>query len=277
MTGPSLRRMTALGCLALAGCASRRLPPGTPPPEYETRSVPAWPATAAPAASGAETGPDSTPRAPSDASGPLDAGAAPPAGPSPPPRVSRLARGVERIEHDSRAGRARQGCESVGSRCARSSQEGQGPRRRRRAACARSADIQRENELDLAAGRTAGLASAMLDRLRMDGKGVEATARAVEHVMTLPDPVASRGPMQRMPSGIQVGRQRLPLGVVAIIYESRPNVTVDAAALCLKSGNASLLRGGKEAAHTNRILGPSSPKRSAVWREPGRGADCAAR
>jgi len=120
---------------------------------------------------------------------------------------------------------------------------------------ARAPDIQRENELDLAAARTAGLAPAMIDRLRMDPKAIEATARAVEHVMTLPDPVASRGPMQRMPSGIQVGRQRLPLGVVAIIYESRPNVTVDAASLCLKSGNAALLRGGKEAAHTNRVLG----------------------
>jgi len=120
---------------------------------------------------------------------------------------------------------------------------------------ARTADIQRENELDLAAGRTAGLAPAMLDRLRMDQKGVEATARAVEHVITLPDPVGSRGPMQRMRSGIQVGRQRLPLGVVAIVYESRPNVTVDAASLCLKSGNTCLLRGGKEAAHTNRVLG----------------------
>jgi glutamate-5-semialdehyde dehydrogenase len=120
---------------------------------------------------------------------------------------------------------------------------------------ARVADIQRENELDLAAARAAGLAPALIDRLRMDPKGVEATARAVEHVMTLPDPVASRGPMQRLPSGIQVGRQRLPLGVIAIIYESRPNVTVDAATLCLKSGNAVLLRGGKEAAHTNRVLG----------------------
>jgi glutamate-5-semialdehyde dehydrogenase len=120
---------------------------------------------------------------------------------------------------------------------------------------ARTADIQRENELDLAAARTAGLAPALIDRLRMDPKAIEATARAVEHVMTLPDPVGSRGPMQRLPSGILVGRQRLPLGVVAIIYESRPNVTVDAASLCLKSGNASLLRGGKEAAHTNRVLG----------------------
>lgn len=120
---------------------------------------------------------------------------------------------------------------------------------------ARAPDIQRENELDLGAARTAGLAPALIDRLRMDPKVIESTARAVEHVMTLPDPVASRGPMQRMPSGIQVGRQRLPLGVIAIVYESRPNVTVDAASLCLKSGNAALLRGGKEAAHTNRVLG----------------------
>jgi len=120
---------------------------------------------------------------------------------------------------------------------------------------ARAPEIQRENELDLAAARTAGLAPALIDRLRMDQKAIESTARAVEHVMTLPDPVASRGPMQRLPSGIQVGKQRLPLGVIAIIYESRPNVTVDAASLCLKSGNTALLRGGKEAAHTNRILG----------------------
>jgi glutamate-5-semialdehyde dehydrogenase len=120
---------------------------------------------------------------------------------------------------------------------------------------ARAGDIQRENELDLAAARSAGLAPAMIDRLRMDQKVIEGTARAVEHVASLPDPVGSRGPMQRLPSGILAGKQRLPLGVVAIIYESRPNVTVDAASLCLKSGNASLLRGGKEAAQTNRLLG----------------------
>lgn len=120
---------------------------------------------------------------------------------------------------------------------------------------ARAGDLQRENELDLAAGRAAGLSAAMLDRLRMDQPVVEATARAVEHVASLPDPVGSRGPMQRLPSGLLVGKQRLPLGVIAIVYESRPNVTVDAAALCLKSGNAALLRGGKEAAHTNRALG----------------------
>jgi glutamate-5-semialdehyde dehydrogenase len=89
----------------------------------------------------------------------------------------------------------------------------------------------------------------------MDAKVVESTARAVEHIITLPDPVGSRGPMQRLPNGLQTARERLPLGVIGIIYESRPNVTIDAASLCLKAGNAVLLRGGKEAAHTNAILG----------------------
>jgi glutamate-5-semialdehyde dehydrogenase len=117
------------------------------------------------------------------------------------------------------------------------------------------AELMAANELDLAAARSSGMADAMLDRLRLDAKTIEATARGVEHVVSLPDPVGSRGPMQRLPSGIRVGRQRLPLGVIAIIYESRPNVTIDAAALCLKSGNAALLRGGKEAAHSNRALG----------------------
>jgi glutamate-5-semialdehyde dehydrogenase len=117
------------------------------------------------------------------------------------------------------------------------------------------AELMAANELDLAAARTSGMAEAMLDRLRLDEKAIEATARGVEHVVTLADPVGSRGPMQPLPSGIRVGRQRLPLGVIAIVYESRPNVTIDAAALCLKSGNAALLRGGKEAAHSNRALG----------------------
>jgi glutamate-5-semialdehyde dehydrogenase len=111
------------------------------------------------------------------------------------------------------------------------------------------------NARDLEAGAKAGLSEAMLDRLRMDAKVVESTARAVEHIISLPDPVGSRGPMQRLPSGILAGRERLPLGVIGIIYESRPNVTVDAGVLCLKAGNAVLLRGGKEAAHTNAVLG----------------------
>jgi glutamate-5-semialdehyde dehydrogenase len=111
------------------------------------------------------------------------------------------------------------------------------------------------NARDLEASTAAGLSPAMLDRLRMDAKVVEATARAVEHIVSLPDPVGSRGAMQRLPNGLLTGRERLPLGVIGIIYESRPNVTIDAAALCLKAGNAVLLRGGKEAAHTNAVLG----------------------
>jgi glutamate-5-semialdehyde dehydrogenase len=124
--------------------------------------------------------------------------------------------------------------------------------KRLRAATAAIGDA---NTRDLEAGAAAGLSPSMLDRLRMDAKGVESTARAVEHIISLPDPVGSRGPMQRLPSGIMTGKERLPLGVIGIIYESRPNVTIDAAVLCLKAGNAVLLRGGKEAAHTNAVLG----------------------
>jgi glutamate-5-semialdehyde dehydrogenase len=119
----------------------------------------------------------------------------------------------------------------------------------------KSAEIFRANELDLAAARTAGMSEALVDRLRFDQKALESTAKGVEYVMTLPDPVGSQSSLERLPSGILAGRQRVPLGVIAIVYESRPNVTIDAASLTLKSGNAALLRGGKEAAHTNRALG----------------------
>jgi glutamate-5-semialdehyde dehydrogenase len=119
----------------------------------------------------------------------------------------------------------------------------------------KSAEIFRANELDLAAARAAGMSEALVDRLRMDQKALESTARGVEYVMTLADPVGSQSSLERLPSGILAGRQRVPLGVIAIVYESRPNVTIDAAALTLKSGNAALLRGGKEAAQTNRALG----------------------
>jgi glutamate-5-semialdehyde dehydrogenase len=112
-------------------------------------------------------------------------------------------------------------------------------------------ELERDNAVDLARGREAGLSDAMLDRLKLD---VEGTARGVEHVMTLPDPVGSRSAMQRDANGLLIGRQRLPLGVIAMVYESRPNVTIDAGSLCLKSGNAVLLRGGKEARETNRAL-----------------------
>lgn len=115
--------------------------------------------------------------------------------------------------------------------------------------------IGQANERDLVAAREAGLSDAMVDRLGMGPKVVESTAAGVEHVVTLPDPVGARSPMQRLENGLLVGKQRLPLGVIAIVYESRPNVTIDAAALCIKSGNAALLRGGKEAAHSNPVLG----------------------
>ena len=120
---------------------------------------------------------------------------------------------------------------------------------------AESARIESANRDDVDSARRAGLSEALVDRLRLTGDRIESTARAVEHVATLPDPVGSRSEMRVLPNGLLVGKQRLPLGVIAIVYESRPNVTVDAAALCFKSGNAVLLRGGKEAASTNRVLG----------------------
>jgi len=117
-----------------------------------------------------------------------------------------------------------------------------------------SARVIAANDQDVERARAQGLSDAMVDRLMLGASRLEATARAVEHVITLPDPVGSRGPMRRAENGLLIGKQRLPLGLIAIIYESRPNVTVDAAALCLKSGNAVLLRGGKEAADTNAVL-----------------------
>ena len=110
------------------------------------------------------------------------------------------------------------------------------------------------NRKDLDAGRAAGLDDALLDRLALDAKRIEAMAEGVRQVATLPDPVGEITDMRMRPSGIQVGRMRVPLGVVGIIYESRPNVTADAAALCLKSGNAAILRGGSEALHSNQAI-----------------------
>lgn len=110
------------------------------------------------------------------------------------------------------------------------------------------------NQQDLAAARAAGLEPAMLDRLTLSEKGVAAMAEGVEQVAALPDPVGEISDLKLRPSGIQVGRMRVPLGVIGIIYEARPNVTVDAAALCLKSGNAAILRGGSEAIRSNRAI-----------------------
>lgn len=111
-----------------------------------------------------------------------------------------------------------------------------------------------ENEKDLVAGKANGLDDAMLDRLRLTPAGVAAIATGVRQVATLPDPIGEIKDMSYRPSGIQLGKMRVPLGVVGIIYESRPNVTADAAALCLKSGNATILRGGSEAIHSNRAI-----------------------
>ena len=110
------------------------------------------------------------------------------------------------------------------------------------------------NQEDLAAARAAGLEAAMLDRLTLSEKGVDSMAEGVEQVATLPDPIGEMGEFKFQPSGIQVGKMRVPLGVIGIIYEARPNVTADAAALCLKSGNAAILRGGSEAIRSNRAI-----------------------
>ena len=116
------------------------------------------------------------------------------------------------------------------------------------------ADIIKENEKDLAQARKAGLSAAMIDRLTMDYKVIRGMADGLREVASLPDPVGEVSGMWKRPNGLLVGRVRIPLGVIGFIYESRPNVTVDAAALCLKSGNTVILKGGSEAIHSNLIL-----------------------
>lgn len=110
------------------------------------------------------------------------------------------------------------------------------------------------NEKDLAAGKTNGLDDAMLDRLTVTNQGIDAMMLGLQQVAALADPVGEISAMSFRPSGIQLGKMRVPLGVVGIIYESRPNVTVDAASLCIKSGNAAILRGGSEATHSNQAI-----------------------
>lgn len=115
-------------------------------------------------------------------------------------------------------------------------------------------DICAENEKDLVAAEKAGLTGAKLDRLRITDRVLEEIAAGLEEVAQLPDPVGAVTRIWTRPNGLQVGRMRIPLGVICIIYESRPNVTVDAAGLCLKAGNAVILRGGSEAIHSNGVL-----------------------
>lgn len=110
------------------------------------------------------------------------------------------------------------------------------------------------NAKDLAAAEANGLDAAMLDRLRITDAGIDAMMEGLRQVADLADPVGEITDMSYRPSGIQIGKMRVPLGVVGIIYESRPNVTIDAASLCLKSGNAAILRGGSEASHSNQAI-----------------------
>lgn len=114
--------------------------------------------------------------------------------------------------------------------------------------------LKQANALDLAAGKTRGLDHAMLDRLTLTDERILGMAEGLRQVAVLPDPVGAMSELDYRPSGIQVGKMRVPLGVIGIIYESRPNVTADAAALCLKSGNAAILRGGSEALHSNQAI-----------------------
>lgn len=114
--------------------------------------------------------------------------------------------------------------------------------------------LKQQNLLDLEAGKAKGLDDALLDRLALTDAGIEGMAEGLEQIAALADPIGEISDMNYRPSGIQLGKMRVPLGVIGIIYESRPNVTADAAGLCLKSGNATILRGGSEAMHSNQAI-----------------------
>jgi glutamate-5-semialdehyde dehydrogenase len=119
---------------------------------------------------------------------------------------------------------------------------------------AQTADILKENEKDIQTGRDKGLSDAMLDRLLLTEQRIKDIADAMREIVSLADPVGSMANVILRPNGMQVGKMRIPLGVIAMIYEARPNVTAEAAALCIKSGNAVILRGGSEAIHSNLAL-----------------------
>ncbi len=117
-----------------------------------------------------------------------------------------------------------------------------------------SETLQQENARDVAAAKTKGLDAAAIDRLTLTPKTIAAMADGLRQIAALPDPIGEISGLKYRPTGIQVGQMRVPLGVIGIIYESRPNVTADAAGLCLKSGNAAILRGGSEALHSNKAI-----------------------
>ena len=119
---------------------------------------------------------------------------------------------------------------------------------------ARTDDLVAANRLDLDTARDMGLSEAMVDRLLLTPQRLAGLADDVRHVAALPDPIGQTEDMRTLPNGLQLGKRRVPLGVIGVIYESRPNVTIDIASLCIKSGNAVILRGGKEAQYSNRAL-----------------------
>jgi glutamate-5-semialdehyde dehydrogenase len=131
-----------------------------------------------------------------------------------------------------------------------------------------SAFLLEENQNDLSSAKKAGITGAVLDRIALTADRVQAMAKGLREVAALPDPVRDIVKMWRRPNGLQVGRMRIPLGVIGIIYEARPNVTADAAALCLKSGNAVILRGGSEAHHSNQAIGKVLQSACAQTRVP---------
>ena len=148
--------------------------------------------------------------------------------------------------------RARQGARSLAR--AHSRQKNQALNTLAQLLRSQSQAIMDANALDMDAGK-ASLSAAALDRLKLDAQRIESLARAVDDVARLPDPVGECGPSVLRPNGLRVMQMRIPLGVILMIFESRPNVAIDAGALCLKSGNAVILRGGKESIHTCRYFG----------------------
>ena len=133
---------------------------------------------------------------------------------------------------------------------------------------AQSERLLEENKKDLETARDAGLSSSLLDRIALNPGRVQTMAKGLRDIVALPDPVHEIVKMWRRPNGLQVGRMRIPLGVIGIIYEARPNVTADAAALCLKSGNAVILRGGSEAHFSNQAIGEILRQACAETRVP---------
>lgn len=124
----------------------------------------------------------------------------------------------------------------------------------------REPNILGANDQDIDTGKENGLSDALLDRLLLTAPRLESMANDVKSIVNLPDPVGEEFESRRLPNGLQISKRRIPIGVIGVIYESRPNVTIDISALCLKSGNAAILRGGKESAHSNRALAEAVQK-----------------